>query len=180
MLDSENYGQNYVQIMKKSIHCNYPCASRVSGALCDLPEVQNKLNKLKTNTNIKLFPNISGMNQCTMLLLSNLVYPQWISVKCSEAVLPNVVCFTQDNLTIDTNVSLNVTKVCGDLDTIIHGICYKFTWFNGTYMTIHVVDNECKMYRMDLSPVQHGHVFSLLFKASGQKNFQYFLNLKQL
>ena len=166
---NKNYGLNNVEKYQKIIGCEFPGVSILSGTVCDLPQVQNKLNKLKANTKKMLFPSISGVTQCTMIILSNLAYPQWISVKCSEAVLPNVICFRSDNLTRKNFLSPNIKKECGDLHTTIHDMCYKFVWFNGTYMTIHMIEHECKMNRMDLSSVQHGHMFNFLFEASAQE-----------
>ncbi len=63
---------------------------------------------------------------CTVMLLSNLAKPQWISVHCQIPLIHNVVCHTsKKNETIESYSATQ--KSCCNGHTVILNICYSFT-----------------------------------------------------
>ncbi len=41
-------------------------------------------------------PVTGGMHQCTMVLMSNLDKPDWVSANCFEALIPSVACVIKE------------------------------------------------------------------------------------
>ena len=58
--------------------------------------IQVKIKSLRTLNPVK-----KTNYGCTILFLSNLAYPQWLSTNCNETILNHVVCFKRfkDNKT---------------------------------------------------------------------------------
>ena len=68
------------------------------------------LNKFKQSALSQLYPSQSPLSNCTMLLASNLAYPEWININCDETILTHVVCFVRDGTNRTVNASINPMK----------------------------------------------------------------------
>ena len=65
---------------------------------------------------------------CTMLLISNLATPEWISVDCDEPLLDNIIC-VNDTFDKDLIITKSSSIFVCPADAILHGeSCFKFKW----------------------------------------------------
>ena len=99
---------------------------------------------------------------CTMLLISNLATPEWISIDCDEPLLDNIICV---NDTFDSDLTSTTSIfLCPD-DAIIHGkSCFKFKWFGNNNKH----DELCQKDNMKMlsTKVDFKTEFKYLFEAS--------------
>ncbi len=94
------------------------------------------LQKMKVQTYSSIQPTKIDSRLCTVILLSNLLEPQWVSVNCSDDLLPNRVC-TQDsrhkeilNVSKTDTVAENFRKSCLQTETqVTYDICAILTWY---------------------------------------------------
>ena len=72
---------------------------------------------------------------CTLMLLSNLAEPEWISISCSERLLFFVLC-VKENKTADKNsLTFKTTDLsywCNRTDILVKGNCFSFIWGRNT------------------------------------------------
>ena len=69
---------------------------------------ENKGNLATTKRKSKniIYPHFGNSSQCTMMLLYNLAYPEWISIDCNEKLLHHIVCADSQSQSIhDVTVS---------------------------------------------------------------------------
>ncbi len=99
-----------------------------------LPWAFPDLNPVRSSAEHNIFPqNIDGQT-CTLLLLTNLAEPEWISVNCSQKLLPHILCAKNTNLSSLENSSYynqkNVkdVKSCLHTDFNVNSTCYAFVW----------------------------------------------------
>ncbi len=87
-----NYSSNVSVTYQGWANTNYGKDSTVSYQIYSKEYYENNalLNQIKENTTKRLMPNL--YRKCTILLVSNLAEPQWVSVSCTQSLLPNVVC----------------------------------------------------------------------------------------
>ena len=75
-------------------------------------------------------PAMHKLKLCTVMLLSNLAYPEWIHVDCDEKLLSDVVCSTGNPEMVEINViTRNRTrKMCPLPQIMKNSSCYLFLW----------------------------------------------------
>ena len=67
--------------------------------------------------------------KCTIMLLSNLARPEWVSVSCHQKIIGDVLCFTRSNLNFPTNMTVEAHLVVFESPFVfINGKCYSFFW----------------------------------------------------
>ena len=67
--------------------------------------------------------------KCTLMLLTNLAQPEWISIKCHDQIIGDILCMVPRNLDLLTNISLKTDLVVfKDPCILINGKCYLFSW----------------------------------------------------
>ncbi len=83
-----------------------------------------------------ILPRYVQMETCTLLLLSNLAEAEWISINCSQKLLPHILCAQntnksfQANSSFENHESVENIKSCFSGDIIVNGTCYMFVWFS--------------------------------------------------
>ena len=86
---------------------------------------------IKSNIKNQLFPK---RDTCTLMIVSNLAEPYWISVNCGEYLLHTVVCSVHpDRKQISNNYNwdiLKYKKICYKNHIQISSFCYLFVWQN--------------------------------------------------
>ena len=86
---------------------------------------------IKSKSRNTLYPMINTTNKCTMMLLSNLAEPEWVSVSCTQPILPIVACTKQVISTVvaKSNFKNSESKcVCQHIHIRINNTCYSFVW----------------------------------------------------
>ena len=85
------------------------------------------INKYKYST--QRYMQSQTKKQCTLLLLTNLAEPQWVSIKCSDRIIGDIMCMISKNINITTNISLEADLIVfKNLCVFITGKCYLFSW----------------------------------------------------
>ncbi len=92
-------------------------------------ELNNTLAGLKNRTLTTTYPAVSEGN-CSLLLVTNLAYPQWVSVHCYDAMLDHIVCFKRKQIFVGLTVSGFERYVCAKSALHHSGYCYSFPWKN--------------------------------------------------
>ena len=139
---------------------------------CKLIENERKLNKFKMTTTKKLNPSVTRKQACTMLLLTNLIFPQWVSVDCTEPLLSHVVCFTkQNNSLYSISQPQTYGAICDDLTIKNLSKCFHFLWYDGNVMTNTRTKDACKFYKMYLSQMNNFETFNFLFESTAEEKF---------
>ncbi len=121
----------------------------------------NEIQQLSVTT-IQPFHQMYRNVSCLVFLLSNLAYPQWVSVDCNKPMVSDVACVLDRNDTKQAKKMLPQKQIC--LQMIYNNrTCFSFLPFNGTLDVHHPT-------KISLS------IFRLLIKAVG-KNLKSFLNI---
>ena len=107
-----------------------------------------------------------------MLLATNLVYPQWVSVKCGEHLLTNVVCFMRQNNSLQFQSKFKVDYVmCENMEIKNLSHCYKFLWIKRhAVKNIRLAENECDFLGMSLSR-EYNKKFNFILESTAQHTF---------
>ena len=72
-------------------------------------------------------PQINKM--CTLILLTNLAEPEWISINCHQKIIGDILCMVPRNVVTSTNISQQVDLVVFKNQChLINGKCYFFSW----------------------------------------------------
>ena len=110
---------------------------------------------------------------CTMLLLSNLAYPQWISIDCDLKILDHVVCIADNRPHISQKSFLSLLDHnCPNKSITKHGECYAFSWFNGKVLDINMkgfshkeISQPCLRNEMTLKLINDIETMDFLFES---------------
>ena len=80
------------------------------------------------------------------MLVTNLAEPEWISIKCHERIIGDIMCMVPRNVDITANILLNADLIVFKNPCVfITGKCYSFSWgfVNDTSVSwSHKVKNE--------------------------------------
>ena len=139
------------------------------------PKKTGKINIIKKHAVEYLQPMPS--QDCSLLMLSNLAYPEWISINCNEAILTHIVCVKDIIKTLDENDDVSITatkKYCGRSAFLHNGSCYLFTWFDGFTRTFSDLNDMCRDMNMINYNLQNTAVFkrfTFIFTAFNVPSF---------
>lgn len=94
-------------------------------------EKSNIITKYLQASTKTIQPETQGGSSCTMMSLHNLAYPVWLSIPCSERMIPDVMCvidYPGQNL---LNVPLGNAERCAATEMLLkEGSCYLFIWID--------------------------------------------------
>ena len=66
---------------------------------------------------------------CTLMLLTNLAEPEWVSIKCGDRIIGDIMCMIPRNKNITTNISMGADLIVFKKPCVfITGKCYLFSW----------------------------------------------------
>ena len=110
---------------------NYIAALETMQSISNQCPLLTHLQQQASNTS---WLHMDEIKACSLMLLTNLAEPQWISVPCDEALLPVGICVVNRTSTIhitDKNTE-NVQKMyfCHQSYIQINTLCYDFLWGN--------------------------------------------------
>ena len=95
--------------------------------------------------------------QCTLMLLTNLAEPEWISIDCHQKIIGDIMCMIPRNINVTMSNSLEADLIIfNKLCIFIFGKCYLFSWGFLTdpkrYMSI---NTKIKMSKSTLSAMEY-------------------------
>ncbi len=92
---------------------------------------QEKLKHLHT-----MSPDLSGNRTCTMLMLTNLAQPEWVSISCEDELLSHVLCHQKVSSSNSTSNHTNVHQAnkpdCFTGHILVGQSCFSICWKNIT------------------------------------------------
>ncbi len=105
---------------------HFECLESLNAPFCFTKENDSRLTQVKVQTSF-----VSGSAQhCTVLLLSNLATPKWLTTNCSEKILPNVACFEPFRTkSFQTAGRVERDEMCLMMQVFIIDACLKFIHF---------------------------------------------------
>ena len=89
-----------------------------------------------------IYPYNAKNDNCTLLLLSNLAYPQWVTINCNYHVASHIVCVIPRNDTLEI-LEHQSTLACTKFAILKSNMCYMFVWFDGGSGTFTKVESTC-------------------------------------
>ena len=108
-----------------------------------------------------------------MILLSNLAYPQWISIDCDLKILDHVVCVTGNRPQISQNTFFSLSDHnCPNRSITKFKECYMLSWFNGMVLDINMnelrhkeISKPCVRNEMTLKLINDIRTMDFLFRS---------------
>ena len=94
------------------------------------------LTKIRALSSLSVNSKSKSVNQCFLMLLSNLAEPNWVSVACDEPLLSVITCIKDNirkNYTDAQRKSIGISEFCTNSAILVHGICYEFHWISRSY-----------------------------------------------
>ncbi len=90
------------------------------------------LTVYKQKSRSTIYPYMSQVETCVLLVLTNLAQPEWIQVNCSEEMLSTVLCVKNNSAFYEEMITLNIVhlpvNVCSTYHVLKNGLCYLFVW----------------------------------------------------
>ena len=80
--------------------------------------------------------SVAQMKNCTLMLLSNLREPDWISVSCNKNLVNTIICKKEDRIESSNNIGIIKTAefhFCKSNTVLIGDKCYSFLWGKTEY-----------------------------------------------
>lgn len=90
------------------------------------PNACPSLTNILNDSSDILYPSSAGNTTCTMLLLANMVHPEWINIKCLDNLLIHFVCF--EKLTQRDPVVNVAWEICNPQQIKLREKCLSFEW----------------------------------------------------
>ena len=109
-----------------------------------MEQVGTKVEEVQQESLKELYPQKSKAGRCTVLLIPNLAYPQWVSVRCDIPFTPHVVCF-KHNDTPPVFFPQSSQLLCYDQAIMKFNYCYKFVWFDGRHKLLSQIREQCRL-----------------------------------
>ncbi len=129
-------------------------------------DLWNELIHLRTKNDMKNFsPTLRGSKMksqntlypvldpnsgysCTLMLFTNLAQPEWISIKCKEKLLFDIMCVIdkQRNTTLKSNIDVHsLLHSCPQSAVVFDKTCYSFIWHDQSLASL---EDTCKKVKM--------------------------------
>ena len=75
--------------------------------------------------------------QCTLMLLTNLAEPEWVSINCHQKIIGDIMCMVPKDVNLINNISLNSDLIVFKYPCLFMlGKCYLFSWGFLNYTTV--------------------------------------------
>lgn len=98
----------------------------------------SKTNTSFTPTSIKMAkhrgswsPSKHSDSRCSMLLLSNLATPEWVSINCTGLIVPDIVCEKSGFFPDEKELKAQDLLVCWPTAVMHDNQCFLFLWLEG-------------------------------------------------
>ncbi len=94
--------------------------------VCDISSLKNNLTTI-------LQPHTTHGDFCTLMIVTNLAGPEWVSIPCREKLLCDVMCVIQSAVSAATRVTAKNntlwTSMCSKVQVLRDGKCYLLLWY---------------------------------------------------
>lgn len=159
----ENAFQHLLMRLSKSSPPEEPAVKRAWNGTA------REMQDLKRRSTTELHPILWKGKMCTLLLLSNLAYPEWLAVHCNKTLTPNVLCVKQEHTIL--NGFTSVSQGCFKFHVVQQGKCFYFTPATKdkrtNAMKNFIVENSWNVKLPDLKEVHSKEQFCALLQAVG-------------
>ena len=91
-----------------------------------------------------LYPKYNDNNACTLMLLSNPAYPEWVSIDCKKKFLVNVVCM-QNATQVMRRKQKSVLRRCDSYHILRDTNCYWFIFCCEKGVTLQSIVQKTKI-----------------------------------
>ncbi len=137
-------------------------------------QVCTGLNLEDLITTLELSPVENRRLKCTLMMMANLVYSEWISVNCNRLILKHTVCYSDLNKTaLPKKEKVLNNETCIRDSFLKAHVCYRILWLPGNYLNTGP-NNMCGIQKMKHHSVNKIELFDFLLHATSQKTFQLF------
>ncbi len=104
------------------------------------------LKHLKTWAMKTIYPSFGANQNCTLMLLTNVAQPEWISVSCNEKLLSHVFCVQESARGPNIDLSVGVAnifhlKTCSHSVILLENKCHIFLW-KSTSTGRHIISQQ--------------------------------------
>ena len=120
------------------------------------------IKKVKISSSNTIYPLV---NHCTLLLVSNLAYPQWVSVDCCKPVLHHIICLINEKIKPVNNKKENHLR-CSNITVKHNSTCYLFRWFNDVTSSRQSFYDKCKIRKIMPLTITDLHKFSFILDGT--------------
>ena len=93
----------------------------------------SRLKKVKNDLLRNIQPDMKGSKGCVLMMLSNLAFPQWATVNCSEKRLIDVVCLLEKPNEQYSSPNSNLS--CDHSNILHQHFCFAFHFYDGNKNT---------------------------------------------
>ena len=93
--------------------------------------------------------------QCTLMLLTNLAEPEWVSIECHQKIIEDIMCMVPKDANSTKNISVNSDLIVFDYPCLFMlGKCYLLSWgyLNHTTMSR---NTELKISKSTFVAMEH-------------------------
>ena len=137
--------QQYKHYYYKRNIVYYNCNAEKGGNLC--PNITTIKTSARDMLHFVNGPMISNQ-ACTLMLLSNMKEPDWISISCNENFVNIIICKRIKHNKHETNYIIGENKstefyMCRSMTLLINNKCYAFLWRKNEK----VFDNFCSKFK---------------------------------
>lgn len=122
---------------------------------------------LKTEASETIYPRQGDNKTCSLLLASNLAFPQWINTDCTVRLLSHVVCFNRTTRSQRIIHKQIINAVCPNMSIYNAKECFSFHAFKRQSIINMICHNEGMNHFSNFRPDK----FEFLFNALGVGRF---------
>ena len=163
-----NYGQSSMTVFEERTR------STTYGKDISLKDT-NAINIVKNSSANTIYPL---KNHCTLLLVSNLAYHQWVSVDCYKPILHHIICLVNETRRALRNSKENTNILsCSNVTVKHNNRCYMFKWFNGANESSQSFYEKCKIHKMTAVSITDLQMFNFILEATSIVKFKFLSEL---
>ena len=157
-----NYGQRNITSFEERVYVSYNDYILLKDS--------NDIERVKYYSTSTIYPLL---DHCTLLLVSNLAYPQWVSVDCYKPILHHIICALKETGGALRNKEENPDILsCSNMTVKHNNTCYKFKWFNNTTESNQSFYEKCKIHKMTPVSITNLHNFNFILEATSIVSFK--------
>ncbi len=107
---------------------------------------------------------------CSLMLLSNLAQPEWMSIPCNEKILLDVICTHKRPTNTVGNSDMNLGRIqdeneCLQGEILKGRMCYRFMWYTRHNHKGNSIEEQCEERKMKPVIADSKNEFGFLFDA---------------
>ena len=135
----------------------------------------NAINTVKNSSANTIYPK---KDHYTLLLVSNLAYPQRFSVDCSKPILHHIICVVNETRRALRNSKENTNILsCSNVTVKHNSRCHMFKWFNGANESSQSFYEKCLIHKMTAESITDLQIFNFILEATSIVRFKFLSEL---